>query len=64
MRGVLRGAVERTIGAVRRGIDALGRLDEASHEIDGATGRLAPLVAEKVAREEPWERGRDSEWGR
>lgn len=60
MRGVLRGTVERTKDAVRRGIEALGRLDAASLEIDGATGRLASLVDEKIARDDPWERGRES----
>ena len=64
VRGVLRGAVERTKGAVRRGLEALGRLDAANREIDGATGHLASLVAEKVARDAPWERGRESGWSR
>ncbi len=49
-------------GAVRRGVEALGRLDAASREIDGATRRLASLAAEKVVRDNPWERGRESDW--
>ena len=31
---------------------------------DDAAGRLACVVAAKVAKEEPWKRARDSGWGR
>ena len=59
-----RGAVERAQDAARRGIEALGRLDAASREIDGAPGHLASLVAEKVAGNDVFERGRENDWRR
>lgn len=48
---------------VSKRLDALAQL---TREIDRATDSLAPLVAENVAGEEPWERGhgRDRDSGR
>jgi hypothetical protein len=54
----------RDVDALFSSVEALGRLDAGSRELDGATGHLASLVAEKVARDAPWERGRESDWSR